>query len=132
MYKFLEHTADFKIQVISDSIENLFKESVIALNAFLKPKLGKISKEDVISLKAEHLELLYIDFLSQILSKTYVEKMIFNVEEINLNLEENSVKAKLKGIEYKKLKKDIKAVTYHQTRIEKKDNKYIGEFIIDV
>ncbi len=132
MYKFLEHAADFKIQVISDSLENLFRESVLALNAFLKPKLGEKTKKEEITLASESIELLYIDFLSQILSKIYIDKMIFEVIDIKINLEKNSLITKLKGTEFKKIKKDIKAVTYHQTKIEKIDSGYLGEFIIDV
>mgnify|MGYP000094312439 FL=1 len=132
MYKFLEHTADFKIQVIANSLEEIFKESILALNAFLEPELGEKEKEEEITLQSPNLELLYIDFLSQILSKIYIEKMIFEVTNIDLNLKENSLVAKLKGREFKKIEKDIKAITYHQTKIEKIKDKYLAEFIIDV
>jgi len=132
MYRFLEHTADFKIQVIADSLEDLFKESVLALNEFLNPTLGGKTKEEEITLTSENLELLYIDFLSQILTKVYIEKMIFEAVDIKLDLEKNFLTAKLKGIEFKKITKDIKAVTYHQIKIENINGKYLGEFIIDV
>lgn len=132
MYKFLEHTADFKIQVIANSLEDLFKESVLALNEFLNPTLGGKTKEEEITLTSENLELLYIDFLSQILTKVYIEKMIFEAVDIKLDLEKNFLTAKLKGREFKKITKDIKAVTYHQIKIENINGKYLGEFIIDV
>jgi SHS2 domain-containing protein len=59
--------------------------------------------------------------------------MIFEIKEIKIiKNEEIKLKAKLIGEEYKFLKEDIKAITYHQAKIEKENDKYIGEFIIDI
>ena len=132
MFRFLEHTADFKIQVISDSLEKLFEESLEAINAFLNPKLGKEKLEIDIEIQSENLLLLYIDFLSEILAKTYIEKKIFKIKELKIDLDNYILKAKLEGNKFLSIEKDIKAITYHQAKIENVDSKYLGEFVIDV
>jgi SHS2 domain-containing protein len=133
MYEYLPHTADLKIRIRSDSLENLFIESLKALNEFLGAEKGGKKIEKEIELSSKDLVLLYIDFLSEVLSLTYTEKMIFEIKEIKIiKNEEIKLKAKLIGEEYKSLKEDIKAITYHQAKIEKENDKYIGEFIIDI
>ncbi|MGC8981714.1 MAG: archease [Minisyncoccia bacterium] len=133
MYEYLPHTADLKIRIKGNNLEDIFVESLKALNNFLDPEKGDKKIEKNIELSSKDLILLYIDFLSEILSLTYTEKMVFDIKEIKIvKNEEITLEAILNGTEYKSLKKDIKAITYHQAKIEKEDDKYISEFIIDV
>lgn len=131
MFKFLKHTADIKIRVEGNSIEDIFKESINALNSFLKPKIKKnsfVKNIEIILPKNEYQELL-IDFLSEVLAKTYIEKLIFSLKNISID---NYLKTILTGREFIALKREIKAITYHQAKLEKKGNKYIAEFIVDI
>lgn len=131
MFKFLKHTADMKIYVEGNSLEEIFKESLKAINSFLGPKIKKSSSRkniEIILPKNNSLELL-IDFLSEVLAKTYIEKTIFSIKKIFLN---DYFKANLEGKEFTSLKKEIKAITYHQAKLEKKNGKYIAEFIVDI
>ncbi len=131
MFKFLKHTADIKIYVEGNSLEEIFKESVEAINSFLKPKIKKnaLSKNIEIILPKNKQPELLIDFLSEVLAKVYIEKLIFVVKEIFIN---ENLWVKLEGKEFVSLKKEIKAVTYHQAKLEKKNGKYIAEFIVDI
>ncbi len=131
MFKFLRHTADAKIYVESNSIEGIFKDSLEAINKFLGPKIKKGSKikKIEITLPQSKFPDILIDFLSEVLLKIYIEKAIFKIKEIKFNY---FLKANLEGREFESLKKEIKAVTYHQAKLEKIGNKYIAEFIVDI
>jgi len=131
MYRFLEHTADFKFQIEEESLEDIFRESLNAINDFINPEIDKESdiEEVVILLEKTKFPDLLIDFLSEALSLIYVKKRIFTLKEIHIN---EKLKAILEGKKYKSLQKEIKAITYHQAKLEKVGDKYIAEFIVDV
>lgn len=141
--EFLPHTADVKIKVTADSLESLFKEAVAALYQYLKPK-AKVKKpkrqglpQSVIKqvkLQAFDLTSLLIDFLSEILSLTYIEKMKFQVRQIKLIPSDPGIelKAVLSGERFEQLEDDIKAVTYHQAEMKKIKGGWKAVFIVDV
>lgn len=133
MYEYLPHTADLKIRVIADSLEELFSNSLKAINEFLQPKLERDKIKKDIKIISNDLISLYIDFLSEVLSLTYIEKRIFCVENLKI-IQKNKfvLEATLVGEKFISLVSDIKGVTYHQANITKENNKYIGEFIIDI
>jgi len=132
-FEFLPHTADIKIKVYGKNFDEIINNSLLALKSFFKPKLSKqkIIKEIEVANKNEA-ELL-IDFLSEVLAQTYVEKAIFT--KAKTKIEKNKkikLKAKITGYKFFKISKDIKAITYHQVKLEKTNNLFIFEFIIDV
>ena len=128
---FLPHTADIKIRVYGKNIEEIINNSLLALKKFWQPKLIKKKIEKEIKIESNNQINLLIDFLSEVLSQTYIEKAIF-VEFKENFLEEKSLAGKIIGYKFISLSKDIKAITYHQAILEKINNKYIFEFIIDI
>ena len=132
MYEILPHTADVKFRINTDSLGKLFYDSLRAINDFLGPEIKKTEKAKVFKLKImfNRLDFLLVDFLSRVLSEVYIKKMIFNLRKIKIK---NKIfEAYLIGKPYENLKKDIKAITYHQLIVKKIKNQYIAEFIIDV
>lgn len=121
-FEFISHTADFKIRVYGKNFIDLINNSLSALLKFLKPKLTKDRIEKKINeVKINKVEDL-IDFLSDILSKIYINKVFF-IKYKNGNII---------GYKFLNLDKEIKAITYHQAKLIKKNNIYIFEFIIDI
>jgi SHS2 domain-containing protein len=132
-FEILSHPADVKFRIYGKNYEEILKNSLLALKSFWSPKLkkGKIEKE--IKISGFDLIDLFISFLSQILSLTYIEKAVFSkIKILEFNLENNSLKAKITGYKFESLKKDIKAITYHQAKLEKTKNRIIFEFIVDI
>ncbi|MCS7183873.1 MAG: archease [Patescibacteria group bacterium] len=132
MFQLLPHTADIKFKIISKNLKGLIKESLKAINFYLKPKIIKKtnpSKAKIILNYKNEVELL-IDYLSKILIKTYVEKKLFRVSKCEIL--EGKVKIELIGFKFESLTREIKAITYHQANISKDRNKIIFEFIADV
>ncbi|MER3406962.1 MAG: hypothetical protein C4278_00815 [Patescibacteria group bacterium] len=130
-FEFLSHTADQKFKIYGKNLKELIINSLLALKSFFKPKLTKSKIEKEIKIKNEKTEILLIDFLSEVLAQTYIEKAIFtDFQEKNLNAK--LIEGKILGFYFIKLTKDIKAITYHQAKIEKINNLFTFEFIVDI
>jgi SHS2 domain-containing protein len=73
----LPHTADIKIRVYGKNLKEIINNSLLALKSFWKPKLTKIKIEQEIRIESDNEIKVLIDFLSEVLAKTYIEKAIF-------------------------------------------------------
>jgi SHS2 domain-containing protein len=73
----LSHTADVKIKVYGKNLKEIINNSLLALKSFWKPKLTKTKIEKEIKIESNNEVNLLIDFLSEILAETYIEKAIF-------------------------------------------------------
>jgi SHS2 domain-containing protein len=73
---------------------------------------------------------LLVNFLGELLHILDQEGLAF--DEYELTVGEKIVKAKLKGAPVMERKKEIKAVTYHNLRIEKKDAGLEATIVFDV
>jgi SHS2 domain-containing protein len=130
-FEFLSHTADFKIRVYGKNLKEIINNSLLALKGFWKPKLTKIKIEREIKVESNNEVNLLIDFLSEVLAETYIEKAIF-VKFEPQELASYFLSGKIIGYKFTSLSKDIKAITYHQANLKKINEKYIFEFIVDI
>ena len=89
----------------------------------------KIDTEVMIELKATDNTSLLIDFLSDALSQSYINNVVFWDIEI-IELMEYKIRAKLSGTQVEIYDEDIKAVTYHEAHVTKNDKGYWGTSII--
>jgi len=130
-FEFLSHTADIKIRVYGKNLKEIINNSLLALKSFWKPKLTKTKIEKEIKVESNNEVNLLIDFLSEVLAETYVEKAIF-VKFEPQELASYFLSGKIIGYKFTSLSKDIKAITYHQAVLNKVNKNYVFEFIIDI
>jgi SHS2 domain-containing protein len=130
-FEFLSHTADVKIRVYGKNVKEIINNSLLALKGFWKPKLTKTKVEKEIEVESNSEVNLLIDFLSEVLAETYIEKAIF-VKFEPQELASYFLSGKIIGYKFTSLSKDIKAITYHQAIFKKINEKYIFEFIVDI
>ncbi len=128
-FEFLPHTADLKIRSFGKDEKETLKNAVFALNQFLEAELSDEEVETEIEVEEEK-PYLWLDFLSEILTQTYIQKAIFDDIKF-LEFSETKIKAKIKGKKFNSIKKDIKAITYHQAEI-KKNKTYQFTFVCDI
>ena len=140
-FRFLDHTADVRVQSWGKNLKVAFEQMAYGLMATITPDLDKISlkKEMKIKIKAEDIEALLFDFLSEFLFIFDVEELVFN--EINvLSIKETGqdyeLEAILKGEKFDKDKHDIgtevKAITYSFLEINEKDDKVEIIMVFDI
>ncbi len=123
-HEYLPHTADIRVKVESDSLEGLFHASLEAINEVIKKKHRKKNNTKEITrrieVNASDVTVLLIDFLSEVLTETHTEKVLFPKLEI-LRLTDHSIAAKISGFPVDYFDEDIKAVTYHEAEVIKNE-----------
>lgn len=117
-YKFLEHTADLRLQVEAATYSGLLQEAVAGLFTYLKPTPAKTNKvQRRLMLSAPDKTALLIDFLNQVLFLAQSHKEMYDTIEFEI-CEERQIKCSLLGYPVKKFGRDIKAVTHHEAQVE--------------
>jgi SHS2 domain-containing protein len=116
------HTADVMMLIEAKKLQDLFTEGVIGMSNILKEsfciKPQKIDKKIIIRVLALDCTNLLIDFLSEVLTNSYVENLVFCRFEI-LEFSENKIVAELSGTHIEWFDEEIKAVTYHEANVIK-------------
>jgi len=125
-YEILPHTADLKIKVFGETKEELFLNALLAMSECLKPdvkqkiKKGAAIKREI-SIKSADLSALLVDFLSEALYLSQVNKESYNDLKIN-NFSDTQINGELSGFSIERFGEDIKAATYHNLDISQKDD----------
>lgn len=138
-FEFLEHTADLEFVSYGESLNEAFANAALALfTATLSIDSVEIKKKQEIKFSAHDLETLMHDWLSELLFLFEVEFMVFrefkvNIEKLNETYE---LTAECFGEELD-LKRhtidtEIKAVTYHNLSVEKKDGSWEARVLCDI
>ena len=120
----LPHTADIRLRLRADSLPALFTAGFTALNDILKPgactKEGSYPISRAVTLRSLDVTALLVDFLSEVLTLAQEEKAVFCVLTL-LKLANTEVEARIEGIPAEGFDEDIKAVTYHQAEVHRKE-----------
>ncbi len=139
-FRFIEHTADIAVEVDGESLSDLFasacyawREAALDLSSFQKES----SKKFIFN--SASLEVLLIELLSELNFQLYTKGWVF-VTIQNLMIEETdsgyNLEIELFGQkqneEIHKLKEEIKAVTFHQMKIENVNNSYKTLIVFDI
>jgi len=134
-YKFLEHTADIKYQAFGKTLEECFKNSVYALKEIITKEAIKPVKKKTIKIKGKDKESLLYNFLEEFLFLLDSENFIISkVGMMKIDLKKFRIKAIIYGDDIKKYNTitDIKAITYHDMFINKENDKYTCQVVLDV
>lgn len=135
-YEVIPHTADIGIRAYGKDLRELFKNTAYGMFdiiADLDGLTGSVTQS--IEVKASNKEELLVAWLGELLYNFYTKQIIFfdfDIEELN----ETHLKAKASGRHIgenrNRLKTEIKAVTYHELKIEEKQGNFSATVIFDV
>jgi len=139
-YEILEHRADLKIRAFGKTKEELFSNMLKGVISGLRPEiLNSEAETRNIEIKSPDLESLLVDFLNEVLSLTQVNKEIYTeikfkkLNDPSTSSGQAELKGELMGRKVKRFGEDIKAVTYHELKIEqKKDKNWEATVLFDV
>ena len=133
-YKFLEHTADVKFQAFGENIDEVFKNSVLALKETIcgNKKIKEIKKK-VVKIAGKDMESLLYNFLEEILYLLDAENFITSKVK-NLKINKFVLEAVLVGDDSRNYKftNNVKAVTYNEMFIKKQKGNWISQVVLDV
>ncbi|MEM4261239.1 MAG: archease [Candidatus Woesearchaeota archaeon] len=129
------HTADKTIIVESDSYEGLFTSAMEGLAYLLsgEDKSRENESEVIKKIKIESIDssCLIVDFLSEVLSQSYINKVIFHKIKYDI-LSETELSATIKGNKIEEFEEDIKAITYFGANIKYDNSLYKVEILLDI
>ncbi len=129
-YEFFEHTADLGVRVYGSSLADLFRNAAAALYE----ALGRFEKTaeprtQPLALEAGNLEDLLHDWLAELLYRVETEQVIYDrFESLAVRNRDRvwEITAELQGrrIDFSRSEthEEIKAVTYHQLRVDQLPN----------
>ena len=135
-YEIIDHTADIGLRSYGETLEELFVNSAFGMFEIIAD-LNAVNPKESIQIKTEAsgYEELLVSFLRELLYLYSVKEILFKDFTIK-SLSENHLHAEARGekISPQKhtLKAEIKAVTYHQLKIEKKPTGYQAQLIFDI
>jgi SHS2 domain-containing protein len=127
-YEILEHKADLKIRAFGKTKEELFLNMLKGMISGLRPEiLNSEAETQNIEIKSPDLEALLVDFLSEVLYLTQVNKEIYADIKFKKLTDPSTgsgqvaeLEGELTGQKVERFGEDIKAVTYHDLDIHQK------------
>ena len=131
-YKILEHIADVKVRAFGKTKEELFLNAMRGMVEILKPKILK-EKSETRKIKIESVDInaLLVDFLSEVLYLIQTNKEVYNNVKFT-KFSDTELEGELTSNKIESFGEDIKAVTYHGLKIEKKNNLYEATVLFDI
>jgi len=135
-YEILDHTADVLIRVSGSTFGEFLKSSALAMMDLLTDRESvEPDVEEVFEITGETREELLVRMLSEILYLHHVHKLVF--KDIELDIQGgDTITGTIKGEKFDPAKHeldlDIKAVTYHNLKIARVDDKFIADIVFDI
>lgn len=135
-YSYHSHTADVIMIVRAESLNKLFETAMRGTSNLLKNNFcnqsPQSSTEKRIVVHSVDIIALLIDFLSEVLLNSHINKTIYCSLNI-VKLTDQEIEASISGTPVEYFDEDIKAVTYHEANVFKnKDNQWEATIIFDI
>ncbi len=134
-FKFLEHTADIKFQAFGKNIEEVFRNSSLALKSVIYDRKVKEKMRKKIKAKGKDFESLLYNFLEKFLYLLEGENFIFNkVKKIKIDKEKFRLEAEISGdkAKYYDVSNPVKAITYNEMFVRREGRKWKAQVVVDV
>lgn len=131
-YEILEHMADLKIRAYGKNLSELFSNMLKGMFEACGPVISdKTIIKREIKVKSSNLESLLVDFLSEALYLSDVNNETYFEAEFK-KLNEKELIAEIKGNKIQRQKEEIKAVTWHDLKIEEVNNQWQATVLFDI
>jgi len=122
-FKILPHAADLKIKAFGETREELFLNMLSGMQDGMRPEIKSDKKiERKIKIKSLDLPALLVDFLSEALYLSQVNKEVYNNIKFN-KFSDFEIKGQLFGQKVERFGGDIKAVTHHNLEIKQREDR---------
>ena len=127
----ISHTADWSVRIWAPDLPSLFAEAARAMNSLSGIVIGKKPRvKQTFESEAADMESLLVAFLSELVYFQEQENLAF--DSFSIELETQRLKVGMKGGSIISVDKAIKAVTYHNLKIEKIDKSFETIIVFDV
>ena len=137
MYETFDHTADLGLRIRAGDLNTLFAEAGLALGSILveDPAAVRPAHRVAIDLPADEIEYLMFDWLRAILYHFEVDHLLVARCEVRVS-PGAGLQAVLEGETFDparhELSHEVKAITYHDLRVEETEDGWLAEVIVDI
>lgn len=116
-YEEKEHTADWELRIWGQNLSQLLTQAAVGMNSLMGIQLNEEPRiERSLKLFFADAEELLVTFLNELLFLIEMESQGFDQFELAIN--DRQLSARMFGAPIASLKKEIKAVTYHNLKVE--------------
>jgi SHS2 domain-containing protein len=134
-YETFEHKADIGIRGYGRTAEEAFQNGARALfSVMVDLETVEGNEKQDIECSADDVETLFVEWLNGLLSVADAEGLVFS--DFGVKIEENRLKGWALGerldCEKHNPVVEVKAATYHMLKVEKTDDLYIAQCVVDV
>jgi SHS2 domain-containing protein len=136
MHELFEHTADLGLRATAPTLDALFAEMAACLVSAMveDPASVQPAQEVQIELAGDNREFLLFDWLKELLLRFETDHLLFAAFEVKVS--ESGLSATVRGEEYDPsrhtLAHEVKAITYHELKVEKTADGWLAEAIVDI
>ena len=135
-FESFEHTADIGLRVTAPNLSHLFADAGRGFFALMVDNLDDVRATRSISLELEagDPEALMVDWLNELLFRFETESILLADFDVTVRDHHLTATARGEPIDFARhdLHLAIKAVTYHNLRVEPTDNGWLAEVILDI
>ncbi len=137
MFETFDHTADLGLRIRAGDLNTLFAEAGLALGSILveDPASVQPARRVAIDLPADEVEYLLFDWLRAILYHFEVDHLLVARCEVRVG-PSAGLQAVLEGETFDPLRHElsheVKAITYHDLRVEETEDGWLAEVIVDI
>jgi SHS2 domain-containing protein len=135
-FEIVDHTADVGIIAYGTNIEELFCNAALALFSLITEP-GSIQEKSHLNLRvsSDDRDSLLVEWLNELIYFFDAKHILFNRFDIE-SLTQNELKATCHGEGFDprkhKIKRGVKAATYHMLRLDKNNDGYKAQIIFDI
>ena len=127
----ISHTADWSARVWAQDLPSLFAESARAMNALAGTVTGQSpGVKRTFESEGPDIESLLVAFLSELVYYQEQENLAFDTFDIELR--DKQISVNMEGIQITSVDKAIKAVTYHNLKVEETARGVEAVIVFDV
>ena len=127
----MAHTADWAIKVWAENLSGLFEQAASGMYSLLELKLEDEPRlNETLRLESLDLESLLVKFLSELLY--HMEDKRIAYDKLSVQIKALQLMAQLEGRLITSQNQEIKAVTFHNLRIQHEGRKFEATIVFDV
>jgi len=139
----LPHTADIKIRVYGKTLEELFRNALVGMFQIIGTRSEQCTTKNdrlvcdnlpgryAVEVSSPQQDLLLADFLSEALFLSDIHNQAFFNLEVQ-ELTETHIRATVHGVDVEGFDTEIKAVTYHELKLQQVDGIWQAEVVFDI
>ena len=136
MHELFEHTADLGLRATAPDLNSLFAEMAACLVSAMveNPASVQPAQEVQIELAGDNREFLLFDWLKELLLRFETDRLLFAAFAVKVS--DSGLSATARGEEYDParhtLAHEVKAITYHELKVEQTADGWLAEAIVDI